>query len=204
MAAKDDDVESIIMHIDSPGGSVPGTAELANDVGKVNKEKPVTAHIDDLGASAAYWVASQAGRIVANATAEVGSIGTYAVITDSSGKAAAEGIRVHVISTGEKKGIGVPGTAMDESGLAYIRERVEALNAHFLLAVQGGRQLSDKRMSDLSDGRVVIASEAKKLGLIDGIQSLDDTLASLIPKKASTRNRAKATLKLLDIRASML
>jgi len=84
-ALADPDVRGILLHIDdSPGGTMAGTADLAAAVAAANLEKPVWAQIDDMGASAAYWVAAQARRIVANATAELGSIGVVAVLEDSS------------------------------------------------------------------------------------------------------------------------
>ena len=197
-ATADEEVDTIVLHIDSPGGSVAGVSELAGEMVKAKKSKPLLAQIEDLGASAAYWVASQADRIYANETAEVGSIGTMAVIVDSSGMAARDGVKVHVIATGDKKGIGVPGREVTEDDLAYLRGRVEAINGFFQRAVQTGRGLSDKRMEEVSDGRVVIAAEAKRLGLIDGVQSMETTLAGMMPKAAKGDRRVKAKLRLLD------
>ncbi|MCC7085880.1 MAG: hypothetical protein IT427_12835, partial [Pirellulales bacterium] len=59
-AANDPQVRGIMLHIDSPGGTVAGTKELADEVATATQRKPVRAHISDLGASAAYWIASQA------------------------------------------------------------------------------------------------------------------------------------------------
>lgn len=111
-ATADPDVTAIALVIDSPGGQVAGTKELADDVAAARARKPVVAYIEDLGASAAYWVAAQADAIYANETAFVGSIGTYCVVQDLSRMAANVGIEVHVLSTGPFKGAGYPGTAV--------------------------------------------------------------------------------------------
>jgi ClpP class serine protease len=99
-------------------GSYPGRTNWQADVREANKKKPVTAYIEDLGASAAYWVASQAGKIYSNEPGFVGSIGTYLVVEDWSG--AAEGAwasKVHVVKAGEFKGAGYPGTPVTDAQL---------------------------------------------------------------------------------------
>ena len=192
-AIGDGDVKSIVLHIDSPGGTVAGTANLANDVKMANQVKPVVAHIDDLGASAAYWVASQARWITATATSEIGSIGTVAVVEDSSEKAELEGIKVHVISTGEFKGIGVDGAPVLPSHLEYLQSRVEDLNGHFLHAVKKGRNMSIEAVRKLADGKVHIAGGALSLGLIDGLGSLEDAMkmaGRLADSEIKTRREA--------------
>jgi signal peptide peptidase SppA len=183
-AVKDSSVRVIMLHIDSPGGTVAGTHDLAQEVSAANKTKPVYAHIDDLGASAAYWVASQAQRITANATAMVGSIGTYAVVHDMSGMAEMEGIKVHVISTGEFKGMGIPGTVVTDKQLAYMQERIDGLNEHFLKGVTTGRGMPRSQLNDIADGRVFIALKAMGLGLIDAVSSFDQAYATAVKDAA--------------------
>lgn len=175
-ATQNDSVEAILLHIDSPGGTVAGTADLAADVQTATRLKPVSAHIDDLGASAAFWVASQAGRITANKTAEIGSIGTVAVARDTSGKAEMEGVKVHVLSTGEFKGSFADGAPVKPEHLAELQDRVDALNVHFLQGVAKGRRMPLEVVRKLADGRVHISSAAMGLGLIDRVASMDDAI----------------------------
>jgi signal peptide peptidase SppA len=175
-ASRDDAVEKLMLHVYSPGGHVDGTHELAADVARASLTKPVYAHIEDLGASAAYWVASQAARITANPTAEVGSIGTVAVLEDTSKRMDRLGIEVHVLSTGPYKGAGVDGAPLSAEALAYFRGRVESLNSHFLAAVARGRGMTPAQVDAVSDGRVHIAQMAQSYGLIDAVQSFDEAL----------------------------
>jgi len=186
-AVKDPDIGGIMLVIDSPGGTVAGTDELARDVALAAAVKPVAAHIEDLGASAAYWVASQAGTVTANHTAEVGSIGTMAVVEDSSGAAKAEGIVVHVVSTGAFKGAFVPGSQVTDEHLSYLQEQANSLNSHFMAAVAKGRKVGMKKVEGWADGRAWIASTALDMGLIDGVTRLDDAMKQLqksIPKRS--------------------
>jgi hypothetical protein len=92
-AAAAEDITSMLLAIDSPGGQVDGIQDLADEVQRARQSKIVDAYIEDLGASAAYWIASQARRITANATGFVGSIGAFAVLEDLSGLAAREGVQ---------------------------------------------------------------------------------------------------------------
>lgn len=183
-AVEDKDVETILLHIDSPGGHVSGTQELADEVTRASQSKRIIGHVDDCCASAAYWVVSCCEYISCNIPGEVGSIGTIAILTDSSQKMDRAGIQVHVISTGKFKGIGVPGVSVSEEALAYIRERVESLNDHFQAAVMKGRKRTKTQMESLSDGRMFSADKAKALGLIDDIMSFDEALEkAMVPSK---------------------
>lgn len=191
-AAADNEVGSILLRIDSPGGTVAGTMDLAQEVAAAAKRKRVEAYIEDMGASAAYWIASQASKVWANDTALVGSIGTYAVLYDLSELAKTEGIKVHVVRAGEFKGMGEPGTEISEKHLAEVQRIVNELNSHFLAGVQAGRRMKAERVKELADGRVHIGQAAVTEGLIDGVQSFDAVLAALAGGGSGSKGRAKA------------
>jgi len=178
-AAADPKVKGIMLLVDSPGGTVAGTAELAADVAAAARLKPLHAHIEDLGASAAYWIASQAGRLTATATSLVGSIGTYAVAWDLSRLAANAGIEVHVISTGMYKGAFAPGTRILPEHLKYVQKYTDALNEHFLAGVAAGRGMAIEAVREIADGRIHLAAEAQALGLLDAVESQDQAMAAL-------------------------
>lgn len=190
-AAARKDVEGTLLRIESPGGTVAGTAELAEEVFRADLRKPVWTYFEDLGASAAYWVGSQARKVYANATALVGSIGTYAVAVDSSAAAAKEGLEVHVIRAGEFKGAGEPGTKITPEHLAEWQARVDGLNEFFLKGVARGRRLPIERVRELADGRIHLANKAVELGLIDGVLTFDETLAQLSRLTSLTRRAKK-------------
>lgn len=180
MAVRDAAVRSIVLAIDSPGGDVAGTHDLAEDVRAAAAAKRVVAQIEDLSASAAVWAMSGASEIVANhQQADVGAVGTYAVLYDESRAAELEGVKVHVVSTGSLKGAGVPGTPIGEDVIAWVRERVEGANGMFRDALQRHRRLTSEQLETLSSGRTWSAQEAIELGLVDRIRSLDDTVAEL-------------------------
>lgn len=192
-AAKDAAVSSILLHIESPGGLVAGTKELADDVAAAAKQKQVIAFVEDLGASAAYYVASQATKIYANEPALVGSIGTYAVIQDTSEMAEKLGVKVHVINAGAFKGTGEPGTPVTDEQLAYLQQMIEQQNELFLSAVGTGRRMARDKVTQLADGRVHMASAAVTLGLIDAVRTLDSVIAELSQSSKKGQSRMSDT-----------
>ncbi|MCF7675090.1 MAG: S49 family peptidase, partial [Akkermansiaceae bacterium] len=99
-AGERDDIKAVFLDIDSPGGTVAGTPELAAAVASLNERKPVYAFSSGLMCSAAYWIASQARAIYATPSAQVGSIGVVQAVIDDSAALASEGIKVEVFSVG--------------------------------------------------------------------------------------------------------
>jgi len=179
-AAGDADIAAIVLRIDSPGGTVAGTADLAREVARANEKKPVVAFVEDLAASAAYWVASQAGKVIANdKTAMVGSIGTFLAMYDLSAAAAMQGIKPVVIRAGAYKGVGFEGTEITDDQKAYWQERVDKIQVEFSAGIARGRGFSAEKINALADGKIHVASDALGFGLIDEIQSLDETIDQL-------------------------
>ena len=190
-AMNDPDISGVALHVDSPGGTAAGTQDLADDVAALAKRKPVLAYIEDFGASAAFWVASQSTHISVNRSGMVGSIGTYGVVYDTSGMAAMEGVKAHVVRAGQFKGVGTPGTEISQEQLAELQRNVDALNAHFIDAVAIGRRMTKDKIASIADGRVHVGDEALSLGLVDSVESFDAAFARLqsmtISKKGGQR-----------------
>ena len=140
-AAADPKVRAIVLNIDSPGGTVDGTAELAGIVKAAAAAKPVIAYNDGMMASAAYWVASQATRIIASEMSEVGSIGTLMVHEDWSVALDQAGIHIEIMrATGSPdKAKPNPIEEMDEKTRAEVTATLDEYNARFHKAVLGSR-----------------------------------------------------------------
>jgi signal peptide peptidase SppA len=176
-ANADPSVRAILLHIESPGGTVGGTSELYDAV--MASRKPVHSHIEDLGASAALWIASASKSITANKSAMVGSIGTYTAIEDTSGAYEKSGVKVHVISSGGVKGGGVDGAPVSDAYIEETQKRIDAITDLFVDAVAKGRGLSKSKVKGMADGRIHLAAAAKDMGLIDRIASLDEAHFSI-------------------------
>jgi len=195
-AVRDSMVNSIVLRIDSPGGTVAGTKDLADDVRRANEKKRVVAYVEDMCASAAYFVASQADQIYVNDMAVVGSIGTFGVVYDYSARATMEGVKAYLFATGSLKGAGTPGTELTKEQQAEFQAMVDEMNKYFLAAVQEGRGLTSAAMKELATGGVWIGAEAKRMGLVDGVRTLDAVMDAL-------RGKSVAKAKSDDVRAAL-
>lgn len=192
-AVSDDSAQSILLLIDSPGGTVAGTESLAQDVAAADSRKPTYAHIEDLGASAAYYVASQARKITASPTSLVGSLGTMMALDDFSKRYEMIGVKAIVVSSGGMKGAGTEGTEITDEQLAYFQGLVDQGTQHFKNAVMRGRGMDQGQADALFDGRVHDAAKAKKLGLIDDVMSLDSAMSEILVEIESEDDRIDRT-----------
>jgi len=191
-AAADDDIEQIAWVMDTPGGSVDGLEELANVVAQVNAQKPITVQVDGLLASAGYYVASQAGAIYASPGDLIGSIGTRTALYDFSKLYEEAGVKAIPVDTGEHKSAGLPGTKITDAQIAEFQRIVDGYFEMFLSAVERGRGMSRKELLKVADGRVFFPEESKEYGLIDGVQTLTQTLGAIVTQAPGKRLTAKA------------
>ena len=179
-AANDPNVSGILLNIDSPGGTAAGMADLVVDVRAASRKKPVWSQIEDLGASAAYQLAAASDAIYANSTdAAVGSIGTMMVVYDYSKAFDASGIKAYKFATGPLKGAGATGTELTQEQRDHFQTLIDSLQESFDQVVKTGRGLNASQLTAVKTGGVFLAKDAKQLGLIDGIRSLDSTLSAL-------------------------
>lgn len=188
-AADDREIAAIYLSIDSPGGEVAGLEDAVEAVRYAAARKHVHAHIDDLGASAAYWVASQASAISANAYAEVGSIGAYAAVWDVSEALAKQGIKVHVVASGPEKGKGTEGLEIEDDTLAALQAQVDRVAGHFVRAVAAGRHMEEERVREMATGATYPAEDALAVGLIDAIATNREALAMALAEVRKDKYR---------------
>lgn len=169
-------VETILLHVSSPGGEADGCNDLAKRIAACTK--PVHAHVDGMCASAALWLASQAKSISAEETAEIGSIGVRVGVTDYSAADAAAGIReIEIISS---QSPGKRSTPIDDDVVGRIQTRIDDLADIFVGAVASGRGVdASVVLADFGQGDVMIASKALAVGLVDEICSFNERLAGM-------------------------
>jgi len=169
-ALADSKVRSILLDVDSPGGMSNGIFETADIIRAAREHKPVSAMIEDIGASGAYWLASQANVIAAEANTMIGSIGVYTVYIDSTKRLDELGFKVHVIRSGEYKGMGLPGVEITEHQIAAMQEIIDGIADNFINDVATGRRRPAKEVRVWATGRMWLADKAVEQGLIDGIK----------------------------------
>ena len=170
------DIEAIFLDIDSPGGSVNGTPELAQAVADASKTKYVYAFSAGQMCSAAYWVASQADAIYATPSARIGSIGVILPIVDSSAAFEQAGLKVEVFAAGKFKSAGTPGTSLTDDQRVWLQSEVEETAADFHAAVLArGRKIPDEAM----EGQTFSARMAMRFNLAGMVASRGDALSRL-------------------------
>ena len=157
-------VTRIAFQVSSPGGTVTGVEELANKVRNISK--PTMSYTDTEMASAAYWVAAAADKVVASPSSTVGSVGVYMVVADYSEAAKAEGIKMIVIKAGQHKAIGVPGTEVTDAHQAHLQEGVDEIHTDFKAAVLKTRKMV--KAEDM-EGQVFSGKQAAQRGLVTGL-----------------------------------
>lgn len=161
----DDDVKSIALVFDSPGGMVSGTPELGDRIRAV--EKPIWSFSNGgLIASAAYWLASATDGIFCTRSCDVGSIGVCAPFIDQSRAMEMKGVKVKVFASGKYKGMGTPGTVLTAEQEMLIQQRIMKIAEEFYAHVRANRtDVAD----DTMQGQVFKSAEAMDRGLIDHI-----------------------------------
>lgn len=174
LIGNDTDVDEVALVIDSPGGQVAGTDALARAVAELNQTKPVHVFVPDLAASAALWIATQGSSITAGPTAIIGSIGAYTIINDVSEAFKKNGIKTHVISSGDQKGAFAEGAPIKPEHLKRQQELINEIRDMFVGAVAEGRAMEVADVMKLATGDVWHAEAALELGLIDMIGTEDE------------------------------
>lgn len=178
-AADDAKVSSILLRVASPGGTVFGTPEVADEVFRAREKKMVVAHVESMAASAAMWIASQATEVVAGRVAHLGSIGVYGVLEDWSEHAKGVGVKIHAIRSTKLKGAGVRGTEISKEMLAEIQGQVAACAELFVDDLARGFGIAKDQAKGLHDGRLFVGHQGVDRGLANRIDSLESTLSVL-------------------------
>jgi len=185
-ALADPAVHSVILDIDSPGGTVDGTTTLAALVAE--STKPIAALANGTMASAAYWIgsAASAGVYITDATTAVGSIGVVASHTDISKAQAMQGVKTTEIAAGKYKRVASSYEPLSKEGRQTLQDQVDYTYGLFVHAVAKHRGVSaDTVLQNMADGRIFIGQQAIDAGLVDGVSTLDALVQQLNNRRAS-------------------
>jgi len=194
-AAMDDPaVRSVVVLVDSPGGAVDGTQAAASALYAMRGKKPIAAWSDGTMASAAYWIGSAADSTwIDSGTVQIGSIGVVATHTDVSQRQEALGLKTTEIVAGKYKRIASQYGPLTESGRAAIQEQVDYLYSLFVADVAKQRGVDvEQVLSDMADGRIFVGQQAVRAGLVDGVATLDEIIATLNDRAAVSRRTTVA------------
>jgi signal peptide peptidase SppA len=176
----DDTVGQILIDIDSPGGSVYGVAELADEIQSARSKKPVVAVANSLAASAAYWIGCSASEFYVTPGGDVGSIGVWQAHQDYSQALEESGVKTTLISAGKFKVEGNPYSPLDADAQSFMQSRVDDYYAAFTKSVARGRGVSVAQVREgMGQGRVLGAEAALAQNMVDGVATFDDVLKKM-------------------------
>ena len=172
-------VSRIVLAIDSPGGQTNGVQEFADMVFAARAEKPITAYVNELGASAGYFIAAAASEVVIAPMAAVGSIGVVATARiDKS----TDMIEIVSSQSPAKR----PDVA-SQDGRAQLQAHVDALAEVFVQRVAQYRDVTVATvLSEFGKGGLLVGQAAVEAGMADGLGSLEDVIAGMTGKGANS------------------
>ena len=164
-AESDSSVSSIVIDVNSPGGSPVASEEIMSSI-KTSK-KPVVVWISDVGASGAYLASSSADKIIASPSSMVGSIGVIMQITDLSKYYQANGINISSIKAGQYKDMGVDYQPLTTPERNMLQGMVNDDYNHFIDIVSTNRHLDKNYTESIAQGKIYTGTQAKNLKLVD-------------------------------------
>ena len=199
-AVADQSIAGILLDVDSPGGTVNGVPELAAEIRTARHKKPVVAVANTLAASAAYWLASAAQELWVSPSAEVGSIGVFAIHEDWSSFYDAAGIEHTLIKAGKFKAEGVDFAPLSDEAKAAVQAQVDEFYRMFVSAVGKYRDVGvDTVREGFGQGRTVMARHAVEERMADTVGTFEDAL-SRVAQLAAEKATAKVAASVAPIR----
>ncbi len=178
-AQKDKNIKGVLLNVDSPGGSVPPSIEIAYAIKELKKHKPVVAYASGIMASGSYYGSIYANKIIANPGAIVGSIGVIMESANVEELMKTIGVKTQIVKQGTYKEAGTP----TREWTPQEREELERLTKDtydlFVSDVAEARGLEVSKSKMYADAHIFSAKRAKEAGLIDEIGVISTAKADL-------------------------
>src|SRR4030066_665074 len=171
-------VKAILLRIDSPGGAVAPSQEIYTEVLKIRDEgkKKIVTSMGSVAASGGYYIASASDKIVANPGSVTGSIGVILELANVSGLMKKVGVESVVIKSGKFKDVGSLFRTMTAEERELLQGVIDDTYDQFVDAVAAGGGINKENLLPIADGRVFTGRQAKKLGLVDDLGSMQDAI----------------------------
>lgn len=178
-AGKDDQVDGIILKVNTPGGGVVESAEIHDKVVEVQEkyEKPVYVSMGNTAASGGYYVSAPADKIVAHPATLTGSIGVIMEAINYEELADKLGIDFTTIKSGKFKDIMSASREMTEEEEVLLQDMIDDMYEDFVQVIVEGRDMTVSMVRDIADGRVFTGKQAEEYELVDALGTIEDTIA---------------------------
>lgn len=177
-AAQDKSVKSVLLDVNSPGGSVAGIQDTVDSLQALRESKPVSTFAGDLMASAGYWLGSSTDHITSTKMSTVGSIGVIGTHVEVSKMLEQQGITPTVLRAGEHKALASQYEPLSDKARAQMQERLDAVYTQFVDHVANARGVSyPVAHSKMANGKEFFGEAALSAGLVDHIGKFHEALA---------------------------
>ncbi len=177
-AREDDKVKSIVLRVDSPGGSALVSDLIWREVVLTKKEKPVVVSMGNVAASGGYYISCAADYIYADPTTITGSIGVFGIIPYTGQFMTNKlGVTFDEVATNENAIFMTTNKLLSPYQRQVIQNSVERIYDSFITKVANGRNMTKEDVDRIGQGRVWSGTQALEIGLIDGLGGLDDAIA---------------------------
>ena len=168
-AADNDAIKGVLFCVDSPGGAVAPSVEIAQAIKRLKTKKPVVAYAKGTMASGSYYASIWADKIIANPGSMVGSIGVIMQGADLSGIMKKIGIKSQVVKAGLYKQIGTPDRPWKKYEVAELNKVIQGTYDMFTQDVANARKLDIKKRDKFANAHIFTAAQAKEVGLVDAL-----------------------------------
>jgi protease-4 len=175
---KKSSIKAVLLRINSPGGAVAPAQEIYREIERTKAKKPVVASMETVGASAAYYIASNADRVVCSAGTITGSIGVIMFMAEVHKAINKIGVDVNVIKAGKYKDIGSGVRPMSEEERKLLESFAKQIHEQFIKDVAQGRKgkIDEDKLRSICDGSFFTGERAKELGLVDSLGNFYDAV----------------------------
>ena len=172
----DPNVKAVIVRLKTPGGTVSGLQECAEELNALSDTKLTIAQVDGGCYSAGYYLACFCGAIHCGETDMLGNIGTVTNLWDVSEMFRNEGIKSLTFRSGPIKGIGIMGDPVTDIQQQFLATINQAHFEYFKAAVMNGRNMDESQFEPIADGRWWLGSQALEVGIIDSVSCMAETI----------------------------
>ncbi len=170
-------IRALVVQVNSPGGGVAASQEIYHALLRFRESgKSVLSSMESVAASGGYYVALASDKIFANAGTITGSIGVILQVGNVEGLLKKVGLKVEVVKSGEYKDVGSPLRPLSEKDREILEQVIDDAYEQFVQVVATGRKLPISRVKEIADGRIFSGERAKRLGLVDEIGTLSDSI----------------------------
>ena len=178
-AQKDSSIKGVLLNVNSPGGAVPPSIEIAYAIKELKKHKPVVAYASGIMASGSYYASIYANTIIANPGSIVGSIGVIMESANVEELMNTIGVKTQIVKQGTYKEAGTPTREWTPEERAELETLTKDTYELFVKDVAKARGLDVNRSKEYADAHIFSAARAKNAGLIDRVAVISQAKAEV-------------------------